>query len=173
MSQVGCDMTYGGKMRNKLLALFLGALISFGALFSGTPAMAATGPNTGGNLEWGGPGGPVLANAWTNAWKRGTIKLEVSIYRDGTRIFHHTWTCTSSTACSVNPSPIVLECGCPGEYDLNVYSYGPKTNGVTADDAYYNIIVSDLNGKLKVTHAGPGSGPMIRRTGSKDKVLQR
>lgn len=117
--------------------------MGFGGSFAGgSPASARPadylGPIATANITWSA--GNVLATGFTSSWVKGTITLQIVIDRGATRVFDHTYKCYSATSCKNNPSPIVIGCGCAGEYDMWVYAYGPNTHGYTEVSASDYVI---------------------------------
>jgi hypothetical protein len=140
-------------MRSKKLVATVISAVAAALIFgTGTPAMAA-GPNIAANIYDGG--NVITATAYTNSWVRGTVRLRVRISRDGVYLSDKTWTCAAATSCSVNPSPIVLDCSCPGTYAIDADAYGPRTGGVTHVWDTDTVVASLVGGKLVLKEVSP------------------
>jgi hypothetical protein len=133
-------------VQNKVYRAVLISLVILGGLLWANPAMAADPPYTDGTLNARGGGG-VVATGFTSGWNKGTVSVDTALYDNNILKNQTSNDCPASTACHNNPTPIV-SCGCPGQWDLYIDSYGPRTNGVTHDAAHKQVVASLVGGKL-------------------------
>jgi hypothetical protein len=132
-------------MRKATWGLTMAILASSVGLSWANPAKAADPPYVNGTLT--DTGSDILATAYTNSWKKGTIKIDATLWHNGTKVLDNPRTCYSATSCSINPSPMHA-CSCPGTWTLGVDAWGPATNGSTYINFSKTLVATLVGGKL-------------------------